>query len=852
VYDTNDPRTYGEIRGAWSYKVDSNYYTDNLGGAVDIQAQYSDPWVPYTNSGQTISLKNNVFTNNGDDYSIRIVDFGKFPELRNNNFLGSYYGVFLDAIDYPSVFPRVLLQFYDQTYDGRNANGMTAWGLVDIDAEFYNCTFTNFKEALYARDCRIDVYWSAIPEASGRTEGRGYIYVWNHLEIFITWADATDTDSGVPAAGARLAMLGVNGKYYGEMIADSEGHIGPELVMPWSSSEGRMDQWSPYATTIYAGGLTATHTVSAIGQQVGEDAVHLIIKDDDVPEIVVTSPSMDSMSNLIDMPVMGFLFETGSGVEDFMGYVDGSTEGVAITAELQWMAVFEDMEQGEHTIDFEAIDLSGNKAAASVTFFIDSMPPELNIISPEDGDVTRESTLLIQGTYQDDVSDIAEITVRINGVPLDTSTGVINVYITLTEGVNSIVIDATDRAGNTVVETRIVTLDTTAPTLYVYSPLDELVTSKGMLVMTGLSEAFTPVTIELIQGGDVKASIDVDADEEGAFSTILFLEEGNQNIVVTAEDEATNVNSIIRKVTLDTQPPTLTISKPDNDEHVNTATVLVVGNVDDPNLDEVIVRINLLEVDQNAVFQKVVPLVEGLNTIVVTATDAVMNTATVRVNVTRDTIPPELVVDTPDYILTNEKDLEVRGTVNKDADVVTVAGHPVNVEEDGSFFHTVDLSQETSPIMVVAVDKAGNEATYDISFVFDNERPDLQLTDVPPAETNILVMYVNGTVSDNVATILFVTVRGDMYPVVDGKFNVLLTTDTAGDGWNNFTVIAEDDAGNVNVQKVSTQFIPKQVVEEDGTGGARDDLWFYGLLLIFAAVIIFLTVFVFIKRGEQS
>ncbi len=854
VYDSTYPQTYGEIRGAWTYTVESNTYNSNNGGSVDIQAQYHDPWVTYTNSGQKVNVNNNDFFDNGPGgWSIRIVDFGLFPNMRNNDVLGSNYGVFLEAIDYTVLFPRVLLEFTDETFDGGNANGMTAYGLVNVDANFYNCTFTNFKEALYAADCIINVYWSTIAEASGRTEGRGYIYVWNHLEILVTWADANDMDSGMPAAGATVAMLGTNGKYYGEMVTDSMGRIGPELVMPWSSSEGRMDQWSPYSTTVYAGGLTASHTITVDGETVGSDAVHLIIKDGVVPEIVVTSPSMDAMSNLEDMPVEGFLFETGSGVETFMGYLDGSTEGVAIEPQLQWMAEFEDLEQGEHTIDFEAMDLAGNMATASVTFFIDSMIPDLNIISPEDGEVTRESTMLIQGTYEDDVSDISEITVRINGVIQDTTTGVINEYISLTEGVNSIVIDATDKAGNTAVETRIVTLDTTAPILYVYSPLDDLVTADQVLVLTGLSEAFTPIMVEQVQGSDIIFDDLIEADEDGQFSTVIFLEEGLQNIVFTAEDEAGNVNSITRKVTLDTVPPSLTINLPEDGSYVKAALVRVVGLVDDPDLENVVVRINLIRVDQNGVFQRDVPLVEGLNTIVVTATDAVMNTATETVTVTRDTIPPVLVVDTPDNILTNQEMLEVRGSVNADADTVTVAGVEVNIGEDGSFLYEVDLPTETTPITVMATDRAGNTASYYISFVFDNVKPNLQLTDVPPAKTTRLVMYVNGTVTDNVATILFVEIRGGMYPVVDGKFNVLLTTDTAGDGWNNFTVIATDDAGNVALQRVDTQYIREDITDDDGPEEETSDLlWYIGLLLILAAVVMFLTVFVFHKRGERA
>ncbi|MCK4970308.1 MAG: hypothetical protein KAS77_07270, partial [Thermoplasmata archaeon] len=421
-----------------------------------------------------------------------------------------------------------------------------------------------FQETLFARDCQINVFWSSIAEASGRTEGRGYIYVWNHMEILITWADAMGMDSEQPAVGATLAMLGTNGNYYGALETDMEGRIGPLLVMTWSSVEGKMDAWSPYSGTILAGGLTAHHIISVIGELVGEDSLHLIIDDTVIPDVVVTSPSMDAMSNKVDMPVEGFLFETGSGIASFIGYMDGG-EGVDVDPEQQWTAMFPGLEQGQHTIFFEAIDVSGNKADTTISFFIDAIAPELDIISPEDGDVTRISTLVVQGTYQDGVSEISEIAVFVNGEPIGTTTGVINYPVTLTEGVNTVTVTATDKAGNTEVVLRTITLDTYAPTLYVYTPLDALVTSVVLLRVDGLSEAGTPVTIDQVMGDDVISSTTVTADVEGMFGTVLFLEEGFQHIIVTAEDEAGNVRTITRTVTLDTTPPALFIDNPPRD-----------------------------------------------------------------------------------------------------------------------------------------------------------------------------------------------------------------------------------------------------------------------------------------------
>lgn len=854
VYDYFNPDTRGEMTGALSIEVSSNNYSSNQAGAIDINpAQWVDANTPYNNAGQNILLSNNILQYNGDGWAIRVVNFGNFPLLVNNDVYGSRYGIYLHAINYPGIWQRDKLTFTGEVYDGGGPGGMTAWGLVNIDADFTDCTFTNFQEALYARDCTINVYWSAIPEGSGRTEGRGYIYVFNNLEIHVTWSDAAGVDSGQPAMGATLALLGTNGRYYGGLETDSEGSIGPMLVMPWSSVEGKMDQWSPYDGTILAGDLTAHYTIHVIGEKVGEDALHLTIQDTVVPEVVVTSPSMGSMSNMVDMPVEGFLFETGSGIATFMGYLDGGM-GMVIDPMLTWGTMFNDLAQGEHTIMFEAVDVSGNRANTTVTFLIDAVAPDLDIVEPGDMHVTRDANLLVQGSYQDDVSDLSEIEVRINGRVLSSTTGVINEYETLTEGVNTIIIDATDAAGNIKVVRRTVTLDTYPPTLYVYAPLNLWVTADPMLEVNGLSEADTPILIEQVRAsnGDLISSQTVTARADGTFRADLDLLEGGQHIVFTAKDPAENVRAITRTVTLDTTPPGLTINSPSEGDYVSASTVPLVAQVTDDDLESVRVLVNGIPVEHAGLISETIPLVEGLNTIVVIAIDAVDNIVTRMVNVTRDTIAPELVVDIPEFVLTNVRTLVVSGHVNADASVVTVAGATVNVDEDLGFSKEIDLSVADNPITVMAIDMAGNEARFDITFIYDSEKPVIDLIDPPDALTSDLVIQLTGTVTDNVATVQMVTVRGEIHPVVDGKFNVLLVVDTGGDGWNNFTISAEDDAGNVGVYKVNVQY-----EAEDGGGGGpevkEDSLWwYYGILLIIAAIVILVTVFVFAKRGEEE
>jgi len=164
----------------------------------------------------------------------------------------------------------------------------------------------------------------------------------------------------------------------------------------------------------------------------------------------------------------------------------------------------------------------------------------------------------------------------------------------------------------------------------------------------------------------------------------------------------------------------------------------------------------------------------------------------------------------------------------------------------------MDLSTAQAPIEVTAEDKAKNIARFDIDFIFDNQAPVISVPDPPDALTDALVIMINGTVTDNEAIIDTVLVRGQVHPVIDGKFNVLVTVDTSGNGWNNFTISATDDAGNTGIYKVNVQYEPgdEPVVEDPDEETSM--MWYIGLLLIIAALVIIVTVYIFAQRGEEE
>lgn len=128
------------------------------------------------------------------------------------------------------------------------------------------------------------------------------------------------------------------------------------------------------------------------------------------------------------------------------------------------------LSDGTHTIKVSASDYDGNVATQkSVTFTVDTVPPELSVSAPVDNLVTNQSSLVVKGTTNDITSSPVTLTIKLNGGTEQTvevgSDGSFTKTLTLVTGENTIVITAKDGAGKTSTVTKKVVLDQTAPVI---------------------------------------------------------------------------------------------------------------------------------------------------------------------------------------------------------------------------------------------------------------------------------------------------------------------------------------------------------------------------------------------------
>lgn len=236
-----------------------------------------------------------------------------------------------------------------------------------------------------------------------------------------------------------------------------------------------------YPVTVEArndAGTVKTETVSSV--TLGA-SLRLYVKEQIRPVITLLSPSNGALTINNQQPVrFQVVDETGgSGVKlsSVSLKIDGNTYNqssagmtkTAVTGGYQFTyaptAVLAD---GVHNVTINAQDNDGNAAAAVTSrFTIDTTPPQLNITSPVSGLITNNASIVLSGTTNDLISSPVTVKGTLNGTDIGlisiNTDGAFEKALTLAEGVNTIVITATDAAGKQTKITLSPKLDTSVP-----------------------------------------------------------------------------------------------------------------------------------------------------------------------------------------------------------------------------------------------------------------------------------------------------------------------------------------------------------------------------------------------------
>ena len=296
------------------------------------------------------------------------------------------------------------------------------------------------------------------------------------------------------------------------------------------------------------------------------------------------------------------------------------TSGTAVTGE------------SDYVLTVEATDQAGNTASASVSFAIDRTAPVISIAGVTNGLVTQADVTPVV-TVAD--AHPASAVATLDGAPFVSGT-------TLTAEQDYVLsVQATDQAGNTASVSVSFAIDRTAPVITITGVTDGLITQTDVIPIVTVADTHPAVEAVTLNGALFVSGTPVTA-------------EGEYVLAVEATDEAGNTVSQTLSFVLDRTPPLVVIDTPADDFLTNQTEIVVSGTFTDATSVSVVVGSVAASVTGGS-FTASVPLVEGPNTLTLSAVDAAGNTATVPLTGHRDTVLPSIVVSAPETARRNQE-----------------------------------------------------------------------------------------------------------------------------------------------------------------------------------------------------
>lgn len=534
----------------------------------------------------------------------------------------------------------------------------------------------------------------------------------------------------------------------------------------------------------------------------------IVCIDDSPPTVAIANPSPNWIQNWSSLAADGSASEYGSGVNTLEWSFDNASWGPVAQSgagQLNWSVQVPGMADGTYTVYLRVVDRTGNAAFASRgPLVVDTTPPALSLPTLP---VFAPSTLLdLSGTTE----GLATITYRTaggaSGSVQAASDGSFDILaIPLVEGLNNITVTATDLAGNQVTRQATITVDSVPPSIVVFQEA-VVYTKEPTTQFGGLSESGAVVRVNSALAGRTG----------DGFSFTLALLPALNPVTITSTDAAGNTASWFGAVWYDGDLPTVyvlvtTPGRADDGTPVTrTGAVSVNGTVGDFTTRVITLTVNgdLKTFDGAGAFFLSLPVIEGLNTFVFSATDVVGNVRSATVRVLKDSAPPSAVAalrEADAELVTIETIVYTRGSfvlveLSMSEDGVATVESETRAVAAGPNLFNVSLHEGTNTVSVSFRDHAGNlGTTRTLGVVRDTTAPTLVVNSPPEgAVVEDARIQVSG-VSEAGA---HVTVNGELVAVNTGGGFAVAVDVLAGTN-TEITVIATDLLGNQNTTSVT-------------------------------------------------
>ncbi len=415
-----------------------------------------------------------------------------------------------------------------------------------------------FRSNLQFIDCTSGGF-----DGATETDLNSHLLVKNSVHFHVVYADVD-----YPVESVSVELTDSQGEKAYQQLTDSNG-ISPTLkVLVYEHHNGQLPKpRSPFLAEASSGFNFVELDDLIIGPN---EVIEIEFIDDDAPDITVLAPAQNSLFNTSEVEFRGRLSDLHSGISNFYYTLDG-VDPQPLPIEDPWQ-VLVNLYEGELALVFVAIDLVGNKAEVALTVTVDTTLPSIISIDPPEGSVTREFTQLVTGETEPGT----RITVdgELLGVQPD---GTFTGYITLgdDEGEQVTLFQMVDPAGNRATYEYTVLVDRTFPDLIVITDPDYRdfpYVNDPLIKVFGTTEPEARVVVTI----NSKLANETSADDLGDWSMDVYMDLGENDILVDAYDEAGNRNSVeIIDFLYDIESPEIVILLPENGTIVKQAWILV-------------------------------------------------------------------------------------------------------------------------------------------------------------------------------------------------------------------------------------------------------------------------------------
>ncbi|MNS00683.1 tRNA3(Ser)-specific nuclease WapA precursor [compost metagenome] len=437
------------------------------------------------------------------------------------------------------------------------------------------------------------------------------------------------------------------------------------------------------------------------------------------PTLAFTAPTK-RLSNQPSHTVVGKVSDNRTKIQSITFKLNGKASALPV-AESGEFAQAVSLLEGKNAIEAVVTDEAGNTARAELPLVLDTVAPTIAVSSPTKL-ISNKIEQILSGSVGDNVSQIRTIGFKLKDEQKTLTLadgGTFTQALTLGEGKNLLELQVADEAGNVARKELSLVLDTVAPTLSFSAPTKRITNQLLHTVIGTASDNHSKIAQAAFKFNGVASSVQV--AEGGQFSRDINLVEGQNHVEVTIADEAGNEARGDFMMVLDTVPPSLSLLSPASQFLTNQPNVSIKGEAKDNHslIDNVALYFgNLVEsipVLSNA-FTFDGQVMEGDNTVKVSATDEAGNTATMESLIILDTVPPVVTIESPvNGFTSTAKVVQVQGSIEDNRQLIKAAALsvngivlPIEIVAAGSFSVSATLKPGLNELILKATDVAGN------------------------------------------------------------------------------------------------------------------------------------------------